>query len=611
MTMKKQLLTFALMLAAMSVSAQIYHFDVNNDKKISVTDAMLVVKKIIDPASFPDGSVPFCPDNKHPHMIDLGLPSGTKWSCCNVDATSPIEYGGYYAWGETEERDKFGSNYYIYYDEKADTYQSIGSNICATKYDVAYWKTTGKYCLPTREQLAELYQNCTYELTTVSGVKGMLFTGSNENSIFLPFGGYNSSNSVQSLGSLGRYWSGKQNDNIKEADYLVFGETTNPFISWEYRFWGQNIRPVENTSSGSGTTAAFGLAMTEINLKKGSEITVPVTNGSGNYTVSSSAPSVATAMVDGTTISITAINIGETTITVTDTGTGASATITVTVTGPTAYKTCPDDHHPHMIDLGLPSGTLWACCNVDSDPSKQTPTNYGGYYAWGETEEKSVYNLDNYTHYDANNGTYINIGNISGTQYDVAHVKWGGEWVMPTLGQYSELYGYCTSEWTTADGINGYKFTSSNGASIFLPASGYKGSKLNSLGSEGNYWTDTKDNYDSQKIPINLYFNSEDYNVSLAYGYGGLPVRPVYNPSGFSPLYINIEGMSLHAGKASDAWIISGSGSYTVTSSNTNVATATVDDTYIYVTAISAGTATITITDNKSGETAQITVTVQ
>ena len=53
---------------------------------------------------------------------------------------------------------------------------------------------------------------------------------------------------------------------------------------------------------------------------------------------------------------------------------------------------CPDANHPHAIDLGLPSGTKWACCNVGAS----APEQYGGYYAWGETHEKSVYNWDTY-----------------------------------------------------------------------------------------------------------------------------------------------------------------------------------------------------------------------
>lgn len=54
---------------------------------------------------------------------------------------------------------------------------------------------------------------------------------------------------------------------------------------------------------------------------------------------------------------------------------------------PVAYTSCPDSHHPHLIDLGLPSGTKWACCNVGA----QKPEDYGGYYAWGETAEKNSY----------------------------------------------------------------------------------------------------------------------------------------------------------------------------------------------------------------------------
>ncbi|MBR2192647.1 MAG: hypothetical protein IJ910_04970 [Bacteroidaceae bacterium] len=69
----------------------------------------------------------------------------------------------------------------------------------------------------------------------------------------------------------------------------------------------------------------------------------------------------------------------------TDTKSHKKATIDVTVTGDlTTYPDCPDDHHPHLIDLGLPSGTRWACCNVGAD----APESYGGFYAWGETTEK-------------------------------------------------------------------------------------------------------------------------------------------------------------------------------------------------------------------------------
>ena len=118
---------------------------------------------------------------------------------------------------------------------------------------------------------------------------------------------------------------------------------------------------------------------------------------------------------------------------------------------PTSYRLCPDFHHPHLIDLGLPSGTLWSCCNVDA----KTPQDYGGYYSWGETQTKSQYDLSTYSHYDSTN-RYHNLGSdISGTNYDVAHVKWKGYWKMPSLEQFDELCVKCTHEFTQFEGVDG------------------------------------------------------------------------------------------------------------------------------------------------------------
>ena len=142
------------------------------------------------------------------------------------------------------------------------------------------------------------------------------------------------------------------------------------------------------------------------------------------------------------------------------------------------------------IDLGLPSGTKWASCNVGATK----PEEYGGYYAWGETEVKEVYNDSTYKYYQ--NGDYVNIGtDISGTKYDVAHVKWGGNWYIPNYEDWWELYNNCTSEWTTFNGVKGDKFTSKiNGNSIFIPAAGHRlNGDLNSVGSWGDYWYSTND----------------------------------------------------------------------------------------------------------------------
>ena len=188
-----------------------------------------------------------------------------------------------------------------------------------------------------------------------------------------------------------------------------------------------------------------------------------------------------------------------------------------------ACLSCPDDNHPHAIDLGLPSGTLWACCNVGASK----PEEYGGYYAWGEKEEKVDYDWKTYKHcqgyYDGLSQTYFDLGDISGTKNDVAHVKWGGNWYMPTLDDIKELINNCTSEWTTFNDVNGYKFTSKiNGKSIFLPAAGYRLRRgLSNGGNDVSYWSS------SQYIKSYAFFLSGSINDSY-YRYYGRSVPPVY-----------------------------------------------------------------------------------
>ena len=153
------------------------------------------------------------------------------------------------------------------------------------------------------------------------------------------------------------------------------------------------------------------------------------------------------------------------------------------------YITCPDDNHPHMIDLGLPSGTKWACCNVDASK----PEEYGGYFAWGETEEKDYYDSSTYKYRELwKDGFYIgeeDIEDIAGTEYDVAHVKWGGNWTMPTLNQFDELVNTCSWYWTSLNGVIGIVVAGLNGEAIFLPAGGsFCDDQHLFVGEHGAYW---------------------------------------------------------------------------------------------------------------------------
>lgn len=189
----------------------------------------------------------------------------------------------------------------------------------------------------------------------------------------------------------------------------------------------------------------------------------------------------------------------------------------------TVSLSCPDEHHPHPIDLGLPSGTKWACCNVDA----LTPDEYGGYYAWGETEEKINYDWDSYKYgRDWDDCDYIG-DDIAGTEYDVATVKWGDPWRIPSSEMFQELMDNCTCEWTSLNDVNGYLFTGSNGGRIFLPAAGgclYDEILLD--GKDGNYWASTLDPENSSQAFF-LIFRSPFVQLQYSPLFLGLSVRAV------------------------------------------------------------------------------------
>ena len=153
------------------------------------------------------------------------------------------------------------------------------------------------------------------------------------------------------------------------------------------------------------------------------------------------------------------------------------------------------------VDLGLPSGTLWATCNVGAD----TPEGYGDYFAWGETTPKSYYYWNTYRYCSGGSGWALN-KYCSNAEYgyngftdnlttllpedDAANVNWGSGWCMATYDQWVELFNNTTLTWETQNDVYGRLFTASNGNSIFLPAAGwriYDGSEF--IGTSCIYWT--------------------------------------------------------------------------------------------------------------------------
>lgn len=137
------------------------------------------------------------------------------------------------------------------------------------------------------------------------------------------------------------------------------------------------------------------------------------------------------------------------------------------------------------VDMGLPSGTIWANKNIGA----VSPEQSGFYYAWGEIYRKDVYDIFTYT-IDIYNLDCYSMGSISGTQYDVARHKWGESWKMPTREDFAELMTECYWQWGKYKGVYGVKITGPNCRSIFLPASGSRNSdSLSGYGEFLDYWT--------------------------------------------------------------------------------------------------------------------------
>lgn len=183
------------------------------------------------------------------------------------------------------------------------------------------------------------------------------------------------------------------------------------------------------------------------------------------------------------------------------------------------------------VDLGL--SVKWASCNLGAN----APEGFGNYYAWGETEPKSVYSENTYKWWDPEWGYHYLGANITETIYDAAYVNLGEGWRMPTYDEWRELVGYCTTEWTSVNGHKGYLVTGKNGNSIFLPAAGrlydVDGEEQNNRENiSGFYWEANVAEYDENNYRARrVSFESTDLSVSDMGGdspFIGMSIRPVY-----------------------------------------------------------------------------------
>lgn len=197
----------------------------------------------------------------------------------------------------------------------------------------------------------------------------------------------------------------------------------------------------------------------------------------------------------------------------------------------------PDHGNHEYVDLGLPSGTLWATCNLGAS----SPEENGDYFAWGETVPKNEYTYGNYKwwYHDENGYRYIskyntdsNFGPVDGKtelepEDDAAYVNWGSSWRMPSYDQVAELVNTCSWQWTSRNGVTGHLITGTNGNTMFLPAAGYcDGSSPEYVGTYGNFWSRALYSFIPDRA-IALYLDSQYWDSEDMSRYMGHVIRAV------------------------------------------------------------------------------------
>ena len=402
--------------------------------------------------------------------VDLGL--SVKWATCNIGANTPQESGDYYAWGETTTKS-------TYYASNCATWKvDIGDISDAPQYDAAATNWGGSWRMPTLIEFNELQEKCTWVWTTRGGANGYEVTSKiNGNSIFLPAVGYRAEKSLESNGVRGMYWVSTPAAEGTQYAYNFYFDKGYKCAYWISRADGHSIRPVLNIESDDATNGS------EDNGDK---------NGDKN------SKDYRTEKDSATEKPANEVVVNE-----------------EQVNNRPTKAVIANTHNDHAyVDLGL--SVKWATHNVGAN----APEEYGNYYAWGETDTKRRYVLNNCSTMEED------LGDIGGTSLDVARVKWGGNWRMPTREEFEELRNYCVWEWTNLNDINGYKIIGPNGNSIFLPAAGCHYEELDGDGSYGYYWSSTPSSKETRSA-YNLYFLYGYQSTNEYWRFFGHTVRPV------------------------------------------------------------------------------------
>jgi predicted nucleic acid-binding Zn-ribbon protein len=451
-------------------------------------------------------------------LIDLGL--SVKWANFNVGASKPEEAGGLYGWADpTGKLTSTNPNDY--------PSSTPPASISGTDYDIAKALWGSDYRMPTQAEIQELLDKCTGVWTTVNGVKGMKFTATNGNSIFMPASGDRYGTELRDNGLYGAYWSG----TLKGTQaYMLYFEDGASMVDASARMYGYNVRPVSAVAvvNPVATTGASSAITTNSATVAG--------NVTGMATAKTSAEAgicygtVATPTKDNATYAASTITSdGDFTVNLTalQPNTTYYYRATLTIDGKIYYgevksftTTAQTQTGAEIVDLGL--SVKWASYNLGAT----APSGYGGYYKWADPT--GVNTSNNYDDYPSANPP----ATICGTQYDIAKAQWGGNWRLPSKDEFVELVTKCTIENVSKNGVPGAELTGPNGNKIFLPASGYySGDNFYGKDSYTDYWTGdfSGKNYGKSNAYAMYISASSAYgNYTTQHTIDRFPVRPVY-----------------------------------------------------------------------------------
>lgn len=369
-------------------------------------------------------------------FVDLGLPSGTLWATCNIGASAPEEAGNHYAWGETETKTNYSWETYKWSDGTKPT----NTNASLTKYcdRGAYGKLDGKLSLELEDDAAHVNWGGDWHMPTQEEFQELM-----ENCTFEWITLENGNKAYKITGSNG-------NSIILPRAGRYNGESLS---SSNFYYWSSTLVGINN-SYGSRNSYAL------------------------DRETSSAAGVVGLGRFYGNPIRPVLSQY--------------TPSIKKIFDAPSSYL----DHE--LVDLGLPSGALFAKCNLGAT----SPEDYGCNYSWGEIigscDGKTSFLDTDYIYYNGSEFTkYTQYGDELEPADDAAVMKWGGKWRMPTNKELNQLIDseYTVSEWTTENGVNGYRITSIvkgfEGNYIFLPAAGYFSDKTGRrlhAGEVGYYW---------------------------------------------------------------------------------------------------------------------------